>query len=68
MDTKTRAPLHTPLCDLLGIRYPICQAGMAFVAPPHWRLPFPQPAASASSPLPTERLNTCAKRSAGCAT
>jgi len=32
MDTKTRAPLHTPLCDLLGIRYPICQAGMAFVA------------------------------------
>ncbi len=32
MNTKTRAPLHTPLCDLLGIRYPICQAGMAFVA------------------------------------
>ena len=32
MDPKTRAPLHTPLCDLLGIRYPICQAGMAFVA------------------------------------
>ena len=28
----TAAPLHTPLCDLLGIRYPICQAGMAFVA------------------------------------
>jgi enoyl-[acyl-carrier protein] reductase II len=26
------APLHTPLCDLLGIRYPICQAGMAYVA------------------------------------
>jgi len=24
--------LHTPLCDLLGIRYPICQAGMGFVA------------------------------------
>ena len=32
MATKTRASLHTPLCDLLGIRYPICQAGMAFVA------------------------------------
>jgi len=32
MATKTRAPLQTPLCDLLGIRYPICQAGMAFVA------------------------------------
>ena len=32
MATKTRAALHTPLCDLLGIRYPICQAGMAFVA------------------------------------
>jgi len=32
MATKTRSPLHTPLCDLLGIRYPICQAGMAFVA------------------------------------
>lgn len=24
--------LHTPLCDLLGIRYPICQAGMGYVA------------------------------------
>lgn len=24
--------LHTSLCDLLGIQYPICQAGMAFVA------------------------------------
>jgi enoyl-[acyl-carrier protein] reductase II len=32
MATKTRSALHTPLCDLLGIRYPICQAGMAFVA------------------------------------
>jgi len=32
MATKTRGALHTPLCDLLGIRYPICQAGMAFVA------------------------------------
>jgi len=26
------SPLHTPLCDLLGIQYPICQAGMGFVA------------------------------------
>ena len=25
-------PLHTPLCDLLSIRYPICQAGMGYVA------------------------------------
>ncbi|MBI2218150.1 MAG: nitronate monooxygenase [Candidatus Rokubacteria bacterium] len=24
--------LHTRLCDLLGVRYPICQAGMAWVA------------------------------------
>src|SRR5260221_9751034 len=32
MTTATRSALHTPLCDLLGIRYPICQAGMAFVA------------------------------------
>ncbi|MBI1962653.1 MAG: nitronate monooxygenase [Candidatus Rokubacteria bacterium] len=32
MTTKTRSPLHTPLCDLLGIRYPICQAGMGWVA------------------------------------
>ena len=24
--------LETPLCDLLGIRYPICQAGMGWVA------------------------------------
>ena len=28
--------LHTTLCDLMGIQYPICQAGMAFVA--HGRL------------------------------
>jgi enoyl-[acyl-carrier protein] reductase II len=26
------SPLHTPLCDLLGIRYPILQAGMGYVA------------------------------------
>ncbi|HEV3347144.1 MAG TPA: nitronate monooxygenase, partial [Methylomirabilota bacterium] len=32
MTTATRSPLHTALCDRLGIRYPICQAGMAFVA------------------------------------
>ncbi|HEY7651961.1 MAG TPA: nitronate monooxygenase [Methylomirabilota bacterium] len=32
MITATRSALHTPLCDRLGIRYPICQAGMAFVA------------------------------------
>jgi enoyl-[acyl-carrier protein] reductase II len=30
--TATRSALHTPLCDLLGIRYPICQAGMGYVA------------------------------------
>ena len=32
MITATRSPLHTALCDRPGIRYPICQAGMAFVA------------------------------------
>ena len=32
MAIATRSALQTPLCDLLGIRYPICQAGMAFVA------------------------------------
>ena len=32
MITAKRSPLHTALCDRLGIRYPICQAGMAFVA------------------------------------
>jgi enoyl-[acyl-carrier protein] reductase II len=32
MTGVTRSALHTPLCDRLGIRYPICQAGMAFVA------------------------------------
>ena len=32
MATRTAGGLHTPLCDLLGIRYPICQAGMAYVA------------------------------------
>jgi NAD(P)H-dependent flavin oxidoreductase YrpB (nitropropane dioxygenase family) len=30
--THTKSALHTPLCDLLGIRYPICQAGMGWVA------------------------------------
>lgn len=34
MATATRSTLRTPLCDLLGIRYPVCQAGMAFVARP----------------------------------
>ncbi len=32
MTTRTPAALRTPLCDLLDIRYPICQAGMAWVA------------------------------------
>ena len=32
MTTAPSPRLHTPLCDLLGIRYPICQAGMAYVA------------------------------------
>ena len=32
MATDTKSALHTPLCDLLGIRYPICQAGMGWVA------------------------------------
>jgi NAD(P)H-dependent flavin oxidoreductase YrpB (nitropropane dioxygenase family) len=32
MATHAKAALHTPLCDLLGIRYPICQAGMGYVA------------------------------------
>ena len=32
MTITTPAALHTPLCDLLGIRYPICQAGMGWVA------------------------------------
>src|SRR5215475_13517919 len=32
MTTATRSSLYTSLCDLLGIRYPICQAGMGHVA------------------------------------
>ena len=28
------SPLHTPLCDLLGVRYPIVQTGMGWVATP----------------------------------
>ena len=28
------SPLHTPVCDLLGIRYPIVQTGMGWVATP----------------------------------
>lgn len=30
--SSVSSALHTPLCDVLGIRYPICQAGMGFVA------------------------------------
>src|SRR2546426_8776943 len=32
MATATRPALGTPLCDLLGITHPICQAGMGHVA------------------------------------
>src|SRR2546426_6743371 len=32
MATATRPALGTPLCDLLGITYPICQAGRGHVA------------------------------------
>jgi enoyl-[acyl-carrier protein] reductase II len=32
MATKARSALHTPRCDLLGLRYPICQPGMGWVA------------------------------------
>ncbi len=32
MATVAGPSLRTKLCDVLGIRYPICQAGMAFVA------------------------------------
>ena len=63
MATKTRSALHTPLCDLLGIRYPICQAGMAFVARSSWRRPSPRPAGSASSPRPTAPPHIFATRS-----
>jgi enoyl-[acyl-carrier protein] reductase II len=32
MTITVTSALHTPLCELLGIRYPICQAGMGYVA------------------------------------
>jgi Nitronate monooxygenase len=32
MITATRSPLHAALCARLGLGYPICQAGVAFVA------------------------------------
>ncbi|HET8578090.1 MAG TPA: nitronate monooxygenase family protein [Methylomirabilota bacterium] len=32
MTITATSRLHTPFCDLLGIRYPICQAGMGYVA------------------------------------
>jgi enoyl-[acyl-carrier protein] reductase II len=32
MTLTTPNALHTPLCDFLGIQYPICQAGMGYVA------------------------------------
>ena len=38
---------NNPLCRLLGIRYPICQAGMYQVATALSPPPFPTPAASA---------------------
>ncbi|MDH3686378.1 MAG: nitronate monooxygenase, partial [Myxococcales bacterium] len=28
------SPLHTPLCDLLGMKHPIVQTGMGWVATP----------------------------------
>src|SRR5438477_13097185 len=28
----TTDPLHTPICELLGIRYPVLQAGMGMIA------------------------------------
>jgi NAD(P)H-dependent flavin oxidoreductase YrpB (nitropropane dioxygenase family) len=34
MARERPASLHTPLCDLLGIRYPIIQTGMGWVAGP----------------------------------
>ena len=34
----SRKILHTKFCDLVGIEYPICQAGMGFVAPAHLAL------------------------------
>jgi nitronate monooxygenase len=34
MATRAKSPLHTALCDLLGIRYPICEAGMGWAARP----------------------------------
>jgi len=34
MATRAKSPLHTALGDLLGIRYPICEAGMGWVARP----------------------------------
>ena len=30
----THAALHTPFCDLVGVRYPIVQTGMGWVAGP----------------------------------
>jgi enoyl-[acyl-carrier protein] reductase II len=32
MTITATSALRTPLCELLGIRYPICQAGMGYVA------------------------------------
>ena len=32
MTITATSALHTPLCELLDIRYPICQAGMGYVA------------------------------------
>ena len=32
MTITATSALHTPLCELLAIRYPICQAGMGYVA------------------------------------
>src|SRR5678815_2142407 len=56
MITATRSPLHTALCERLGIRYPICQAGMAFVARADLAAAVETAAAHGSPALPREEI------------
>ena len=59
----THPALHTPLCDLFGVEYPIVQTGMGWVAgaAPH-RGHQRAPAGSASSPSATMTLDQLATR------
>ena len=50
MSAPTYPALHTRICDLFGIRYPIVQTGMGWVAGARLTAATSQAGGSASSP------------------